>query len=162
MHVELNGSVAQQKLVVLKCSNSFVPLIGRPWLDCFFSGCRSGFTNTALVNSLNEKKDFSEPIVGYEGELMLIHEQPIFKKAYTVPYKLKDKLAQHLEMLGQQKDDNHGPQESIEAGPFSGSRLDVVTSRIYPKEAWSGGVGGFPRLYGIRGKAIPGVPRGCE
>ncbi|XP_055620700.1 uncharacterized protein K02A2.6-like isoform X2 [Toxorhynchites rutilus septentrionalis] len=103
VQVELNGRVAQQKLVVLKCSNIFVPLIGRSWLDCFFPGWRSCFTNTALVNSLNEKTDFSEPIVGYEGELVLKHEQPIFKKAYTVPYKLKDKLAQHLEMLEQQK-----------------------------------------------------------
>ncbi|XP_062709347.1 uncharacterized protein K02A2.6-like [Aedes albopictus] len=103
IQVELNGSIAKQKLVVLQCSNSFVPLIGRSWLDCFFPGWRSGFTSTAMVNSLNEKKDFSEPIVGYEGELILKHEQPIFKKAYTVPYKLRNKLAEHLEMLEQQK-----------------------------------------------------------
>ncbi|XP_062550772.1 uncharacterized protein K02A2.6-like [Armigeres subalbatus] len=96
VQVELNSIVAQQKLVVLKCNNNFVPLIGRSWLDCFFPGWRSNFTNAAVVNSLNEKK-------GYEGELILKKEQPIFKKAYTVPYKLKDKLAQHLQMLEQQK-----------------------------------------------------------
>lgn len=34
--------------------------------------------------------------------MQLKHDQPIFKKAYTVPYKLKDKLDRHLNMLEQQ------------------------------------------------------------
>ncbi|XP_055630853.1 uncharacterized protein LOC129771338 [Toxorhynchites rutilus septentrionalis] len=183
VQVELNGRVAQQKLVVLKCSNIFVPLIGRSWLDCFFPGWRSCFTNTALVNSLNEKtgiddivecmkqkyrkifdKDFSEPIVGYEGELVLKHEQPIFKKAYTVPYKLKDKLAQHLEMLEQQKDDDHGTPKSIKTGSFSGPKLVSATSGSQSEETPSDRVRRFSRLYGIRGRrgAFPGFPRGDE
>ncbi|XP_058452059.1 uncharacterized protein LOC131430847 [Malaya genurostris] len=120
--VKLNGFEHQHMLVVLECRNRFVPLIGRSWLDCFYPDWRSGFVSVSSVNSLTDEKgiekvtdclksrykqvfnkDFSEPIVGYEGELILKHEQPIFKKAYTVPFKLKDKMLEHLDMLEQQK-----------------------------------------------------------
>ncbi|XP_065078720.1 uncharacterized protein K02A2.6-like [Ochlerotatus camptorhynchus] len=103
VQVKLNGLANQEKLVVLQGNSNFVPLIGRSWLDRFFPGWRSGFTNALLVNNLNETNDFSEPIVGYEGELIMKNDQPVFKKAYTVPYKLKEKLVQHLLMLEQQK-----------------------------------------------------------
>lgn len=122
VQVELNGVVDEQKLIVLECSNSFVPLIGRSWLDRFYPGWRSGFTNATMINNLAQDKgiegivnglktkyskifdkDFSEPVVGYEGDLVLKSDQPIFKKAYTVPYKLKEKMEKHLEMLEQQK-----------------------------------------------------------
>lgn len=121
VRVELKGQASYQKLIILECDKNFVPLVGRTWLDVYYPDWRAGFVPETSVNNLNVRegtdqivqhlklkysklfnKDFSEPIEGYEGELLLKHDQPIFRKAYTVPYKLKDKLVQHLEMLEQQ------------------------------------------------------------
>ncbi|XP_062700489.1 uncharacterized protein LOC115262113 [Aedes albopictus] len=120
-----------------------------------------------IVNGLKTKyskifdKDFSEPVVGYEGDLVLKSDQPIFKKAYTVPYKLKEKMEKHLEMLEQQKvitpikasewaspvivvvkkdqdirmDNHHGSQESVEATPLEKPKFEIGTTRSAEKEA---------------------------
>lgn len=102
VRVVLNGIASYQKMVILECDKNFMPLIGRTWLDFYYPEWRKGFVQEATINNMVQSKDFSEPIEGYEGELLLKHDQPIFKKAYTVPYKLKDKLQEHLEMLEQQ------------------------------------------------------------
>lgn len=36
------------------------------------------------------------------AELIVKPEQPIFKRAYQVPYKIKDKFLAHLDMLEEQ------------------------------------------------------------
>ncbi|XP_062706892.1 uncharacterized protein K02A2.6-like isoform X2 [Aedes albopictus] len=121
VRVVLNGTASYQKIIILECEKHFTPLIGRTWLDFYYPEWRTGFVQKTPVNKLVQSKgtdqivedlkqkyskifnkDFSEPIKGYEGELQLKHDQPIFKKAYTVPYKLKDKLDNHLDMLEQQ------------------------------------------------------------
>lgn len=53
-------------------------------------------------NFLEFEKDFSLPIVGYEAELVLKSDVPIFKKAYNVPYRLKDKVIEYLDKLERQ------------------------------------------------------------
>lgn len=42
--------------------------------------------------------DFSNPILGYEADLVLKEDRPIFRKAYDVPFKLRE----HLDSLEQQ------------------------------------------------------------
>ncbi|XP_058464246.1 uncharacterized protein K02A2.6-like isoform X1 [Malaya genurostris] len=44
-------------------------------------------------------KTFSDPIVGYEADLVLKEDRPIFRKAYEVPLRLKQKVIEHLDSL---------------------------------------------------------------
>ncbi|XP_055599178.1 uncharacterized protein K02A2.6-like [Uranotaenia lowii] len=108
------------KIIVLDCSHSFIPLLGRNWLDIFYSDWRNFFTNSSLIQKVNLcssdevikdvkqkfsnvfNKDFSSPIVGYEAELVINKEKPIFKKAYDVPYRLRDKVSEYLDNLQKQ------------------------------------------------------------
>ncbi|XP_058837875.1 uncharacterized protein LOC131693740 [Topomyia yanbarensis] len=48
-------------------------------------------------------KDFSSPIVGYEADLVLKEDSPVFRWAYDVPYRLQEKVIEHLEMLEREK-----------------------------------------------------------
>lgn len=48
-------------------------------------------------------RDFSSPIVGFEAELVLKEDKPIFRKPYEVPYRLKDKVLDHLCLLERDK-----------------------------------------------------------
>lgn len=48
-------------------------------------------------------KDFSSPILGFEADLVLKSEVPIFKKAYDVPYRLLDKVLEYLSKLESEK-----------------------------------------------------------
>lgn len=116
--VQLGNKRHQLYLVVLKCDNDFVPLMGRTWMDCFYDGWRNVFSRpNAIVNSIRKQDDedvkeeirskfskvfdgdFSNPIVGFEGDLVLREEKPIFKKAYEVPLRLKQKVVEHLDAL---------------------------------------------------------------
>ncbi|XP_062709439.1 uncharacterized protein K02A2.6-like [Aedes albopictus] len=118
--VELNGRSSLEKLIVLKSENDFTPLLGRDWMETFYPEWKLHFKNTVTINHLNAEQlrekaigniqnqfkkvfsiDFSEPIVGYKADLTFKSEQPIFKRAYQVPYKLKEKLLGHrLEQQG--------------------------------------------------------------
>lgn len=108
-------------LVVIDNSGSkdhqFTPLLGREWLDVFFPEWRYTFRNVIGVHNVLTfdkdlclsdiqsrfhnvfKKDFSLPIVGYEAELVLRDDRPIFKRAYEVPYRLRDRVCEYLDRL---------------------------------------------------------------
>lgn len=122
VNVSVNNKNAVARLIVLQTDNNFTPLIGRDWMDLFFPNWRSGLVGVEAVQNMgfeDDKEkllgnlkakyakvftiDFSEPITGYEAELILKNDQPIFKRAYEVPYKIRDKLLQHLDMLENQK-----------------------------------------------------------
>ncbi|XP_058457000.1 uncharacterized protein K02A2.6-like [Malaya genurostris] len=116
--VSLNGKSVQLELIILDCSHRFVPLLGRDWLDVLcedwrkqissvfsikFDNC---FSNTEQIISDMKSKfckifdnDFSLPISGFEAELVINDNQPIFRKAYEVPYRLRDKINEHLNEL---------------------------------------------------------------
>ncbi|XP_062714970.1 uncharacterized protein LOC134291352 isoform X2 [Aedes albopictus] len=47
--VQLAGNRKQLTMVVLRCNNDFIPLVGRTWLDEFYSGWRNTFTNPPLT-----------------------------------------------------------------------------------------------------------------
>lgn len=49
------------------------------------------------------KKDFSTPINGFRAELVMNSETPIFKKAYEVPYRLRDAVSVYLDKLEHEK-----------------------------------------------------------
>lgn len=121
VEVVLNGLIKHLDLIILDSNNDFLPLLGRDWLDDFFPQWRKAFSNTFHVNNVNMEpqkeaaiaeirhkfsgvfqKDFSSPIVGFEADLELKNDSPIFKRAYDVPYRLHDKVIEHLEMLEQQ------------------------------------------------------------
>ncbi|XP_062711786.1 uncharacterized protein K02A2.6-like isoform X1 [Aedes albopictus] len=116
--VQLKGKLQQLHMIVLRCDNDFTPLMGRTWLDCFYAGWRNVFSNPGTkdesINKLDEENvvdqlkskfstvfdgDFSSPIVGYEGDLVLKEDKPIFRKAYGVPLRLRDKVIEHLDSL---------------------------------------------------------------
>lgn len=44
-------------------------------------------------------KELSNPIVGFEGDLVLKDNTPIFRKAYEVPLRLRQKVLEHLDGL---------------------------------------------------------------
>ncbi|XP_062549099.1 uncharacterized protein LOC134213789 isoform X2 [Armigeres subalbatus] len=119
--VELNGMHAETNLIILKTSKDFTPLLGRNWLKLFYPNWKDGFkqfhslksitcmeTPEQQLSTIRQRyakvfdEDLTEPITGYEAELTFKSEQPIFKKAYQVPYKIKDKFLKHLELLERQ------------------------------------------------------------
>ncbi|XP_062709374.1 uncharacterized protein K02A2.6-like [Aedes albopictus] len=121
VEVILNGVTADRKLIVLKTTRSFTPLLGRDWMKVFYPNWKDQFMQPRSVNSLSVtedpdkvlgrikqkysnvfNKDFTEPITGFEAELTLKSEQPIFRRAYQVPFKIKDKFLEHLDMLEKQ------------------------------------------------------------
>lgn len=119
---KINSVIHRVSLVILEISNNFIPLLGRNWLDIFYPNWRNASKSSATINSLARKEssggnfeqeikkqfpkvfnnDFSNPIVGYEADLVLKQNQPIFRKAYEVPYKLREKVLHHLDLLEQQ------------------------------------------------------------
>lgn len=44
-------------------------------------------------------RDLTKPIVGFEGNLILKDDTPVFKKAYEVPLRLRSKVIEHLDSL---------------------------------------------------------------
>ncbi|XP_055601673.1 uncharacterized protein LOC129750692 isoform X2 [Uranotaenia lowii] len=122
----VNNIKSKARLIVLAGSHKFLPLLGRNWLDIFFPNWRQTFSKSNVaVNAVEEgldstnklgnfeknlkskypkifDGDFSKPILGHEADLVLKDNQPIYKKAYEVPYKLKEKVVSHLDFLEQQ------------------------------------------------------------
>lgn len=113
--VELNGKSEVVNLIVLQSESKFIPLLGRDWLDLFIPSWRSVFA-TRSINQLavshdqfleNIKRKFpnvfdkslSTPIKGFEADLVLKDHSPIFRRAYDVPLRLKDKVLEHLDSL---------------------------------------------------------------
>ncbi|XP_058462870.1 uncharacterized protein K02A2.6-like [Malaya genurostris] len=123
VRVVFKGKKAFLKLLIPDCDNVFTPLLGRPWLDVFFPEWRNFFSHSisvnnvslddsvkcAVVQSIKSKfanvftKDFSTPIKGYEADLVLKEDVPIFKKAYDVPYRLREKVLDYLTKLENEK-----------------------------------------------------------
>ncbi|XP_062704094.1 uncharacterized protein K02A2.6-like [Aedes albopictus] len=103
VQVELNGRRKFVKLVVLRCGSSFTPLLGRDWLDIFFPEWRSAFGSSSNLNQLSlpmSEERVVDDIKGFEADLVLKKgASPIFKRAYDVPLRLKDKVVEHLDSL---------------------------------------------------------------
>ncbi|XP_062558564.1 uncharacterized protein LOC134223430 [Armigeres subalbatus] len=100
VNVNVNNIQHLVHLIVLDDMRSFVPLFGRNWLDLFYPGWRNVFGSSVAVNKLND--DQQSFTMGFEADLVLKEERPVFRKAYEVPFKLKDKVIEHLESLERQ------------------------------------------------------------
>ncbi|XP_062558594.1 uncharacterized protein LOC134223466 [Armigeres subalbatus] len=66
-----HGGVRQQlDLIVLRCDNNFVPLMGRTWMDCFYGEWRNVFLKIAAqdesIHKL-EEEDFMDEIKHFAG-----------------------------------------------------------------------------------------------
>ncbi|XP_053960352.1 uncharacterized protein K02A2.6-like [Anastrepha ludens] len=106
--------VVSLKMSVVNIGKRFKPLMGRPWLDKLFSGWRKRFETNII--SLIEHNDIfdnirsrypnivdekmNEVIRNFEVDLVLQENKtPVFHAAYTVPFKLREKVGQELERL---------------------------------------------------------------
>ncbi|XP_062549839.1 uncharacterized protein K02A2.6-like [Armigeres subalbatus] len=97
----LNGLNSIEKMIILKSDKDFTPLLGRDWLETFYPDWKLNFQNSSIVNNLIQVK-FRDEALGFKADLTLKSEQPIFKRAYQVPYKLKETFLTHLDMLEEQ------------------------------------------------------------
>ncbi|XP_062555202.1 uncharacterized protein K02A2.6-like isoform X1 [Armigeres subalbatus] len=120
-HIMLNGHKANGKLIVLKTDKDFRPLLGRDLMSTFYPNWKNNFIKPGSIKSLQisnkheeaismlrEKyakvfsNDLSNPISGFEADLVFKSDQPIFRKPYQVPYKIKNKFLEHLDGLEKQ------------------------------------------------------------
>ena len=88
--------------------------MGRDWLDVFIPDWRKAFGSSInqlavcpdqIVAEIQSKfanvfdKSLCTPIKGFKADLVLKDHTPVFKRAYDVPYRLRDKVLQHLDCL---------------------------------------------------------------
>lgn len=136
---KVNGRREKLPLVVLESAKEIIPLLGRDWLDIFFPAWRDAFRGPMLVNHTGVSKedrvvedikskfskvfdnDFSVPITSFEADLVLKEDKPVFKRAYDVPYRLRDQVVEHIENL--EKD---GVITPIEASEWASPVVIVV------------------------------------
>ena len=106
------------ELKVIDVSRPFTALFGRNWLDVFIPNWREKLStpsmemiktvsqSQSILNEIREKfprivfTDMETPIEGYKAELLMKEvAQPIFHCAYTIPYKLKEKVSSEIDRL---------------------------------------------------------------
>ncbi|XP_062536041.1 uncharacterized protein K02A2.6-like isoform X2 [Armigeres subalbatus] len=105
VNVVANNIQHQVKLIILDCSRHFVPLFGRNWLDIFYPSWRKTFGNYMEINALSKdtgRNSEQKLDMGFEADLVLRDDSPIFRKAYDVPFKLREKVVEHLDSLEKQ------------------------------------------------------------
>lgn len=102
-------------LFVIRSKTEFVPLCGRNWLNVIFSNWRDYFSlksvcMTSVENELIEQfptvfdNNFDSVIKNHVAEIIVEEKAtPIFHKAYTVPYGLRDKVNSELDRLIEKK-----------------------------------------------------------
>ncbi|XP_062704998.1 uncharacterized protein LOC115266360 [Aedes albopictus] len=100
VRVCINDLEIKSTMIVLKSERDFIPLLGRDWMEAFYPNWKKLFINN--IEQTTKEQQALDPIVGYEAELTVKPDQPIFKRAYQVPYKIKDKFLEHLDMLEEQ------------------------------------------------------------
>lgn len=100
------------ELFVIKSKKPCVPLLGRAWLDRLYPSWRNALqinqvsSNNILdilavkyPNVINSKSS-NQVIKNYKAEIVLKDNiKPIFHKAYTVPFKLRDKVNIEIDKL---------------------------------------------------------------
>ncbi|XP_062698443.1 uncharacterized protein K02A2.6-like [Aedes albopictus] len=97
--VVVDNNQKRANLIILDGPGKFVPLFGRDWMDLFYPQWRKAFVNVANINSMDSCRQETK---GYEADLALKEDRPIFRKAYDVPFKLREKVTQHLDSLEKQ------------------------------------------------------------
>ncbi|XP_062555203.1 uncharacterized protein LOC134220222 isoform X2 [Armigeres subalbatus] len=100
-HIMLNGHKANGKLIVLKTDKDFRPLLGRDLMSTFYPNWKNNFIKPGSIKSLQISNKHEEAI-SFEADLVFKSDQPIFRKPYQVPYKIKNKFLEHLDGLEKQ------------------------------------------------------------
>lgn len=108
--VEFEERIYNLKLFVVNSMQTFKPLIGRNWLDAIFPQWRQSFNNINTIkpnigmcfekyNNLFSKINNST-IKDYVAKIVLKENSyPIFAKAYTVPFGLRDKVEAEIDKM---------------------------------------------------------------
>lgn len=110
-----SGAQGQLELVVIRTDRAVNPLLGRDGLDMVFPDWRRMFSlksvgklehpfeselKTRFPNVLNESAN--DVITGFTAEIVLKPDTtPVFHKAYSVPFLLRDKVESSLDKLVQ-------------------------------------------------------------
>jgi Reverse transcriptase (RNA-dependent DNA polymerase) len=110
-------------LIVVDSTKNFAPLLGRDWLDSLFPAWRNFFqekmiNNISKIGEINidgsidfiRKKyvsffdnDLSSPIKAFKVNIQLKEGAiPIFHKAYSLPFSLREKVSNEIEKLCEQ------------------------------------------------------------
>lgn len=118
VHVKFMGKAATVELKIIDISRPFMALFGRNWLDVFIPNWREKLSTQIdeCINSVSQDQsiikeikqkfpnvvstDMDKPIEGFTAELVMKENaQPVFHCAYTVPYKLKDRVSEEIDRL---------------------------------------------------------------
>lgn len=108
-------------LSIVNTATNALPLMGRDWLDILYPGWRDFFSNFDARDRINKMTDFDinsykrmifnkykkvfsndmfAPIKDFEAEIILTDNyQPIFSKAYSVPYGMLELAGNELDKL---------------------------------------------------------------
>lgn len=108
------------EIILINSVKSFIPLIGRCWLDILSPNWRLSLVNKITSSGENSmgkiivghikyikemysdifKSSLEEPIVKYEARVKLKEgAQPIFCRAYEVPFKIREKVCLEIDRL---------------------------------------------------------------
>jgi Zinc knuckle len=118
VNVEHRGEPFVLSLVIVDCQISFQPLLGRDWLDILYPSWRKFFNVNSLESGKNSQSqsevvtniknsyttlfdnDLSSPVIDFKADIQLIdNAKPIFCKAYTLPFKLRDAVGTEIDNL---------------------------------------------------------------
>lgn len=118
--VEYRGVTMELEMTVVDIGKRFKAIIGRSWLDKLFPDWRGMYeSNTLSIKTVDQNnlftivktkfpnivnQELSDTITGFEVDLVLKPEKtPVFHAAYTVPFKLRDKVDVELKRLCHEK-----------------------------------------------------------
>ncbi|CAI6366913.1 unnamed protein product [Macrosiphum euphorbiae] len=109
---DIESKTVRLELFVIKSKKPCVPLLGRAWLDRLYPSWRnvlqlnqvsksSNILDTLAVKYPNViPKSSNQVIKNYKAEIVLKDNvKPIFHKAYTVPFKLREKVNVEIDRL---------------------------------------------------------------
>lgn len=117
VQVDFGGKNKKMEIYVLDLGSPFMALMGRDWLNVFLPNWKKlmSVQTTSWINSVSRisiieeitakfpnivSEKFERPIEGFTAELVLKDEAtPIFHAAYTLPYKLKDRVSDEIDRL---------------------------------------------------------------
>lgn len=114
-----NNDMFKLPLIVVKCNNSFLPLLGRSWLDHIQPQWRSGLypypesvskSDVCCIQDVVQEmekqypfafsQDLSQAIDGFTAKLIVKDDARfVFHKPYSLPYALREKVSQELKEL---------------------------------------------------------------
>lgn len=113
VRVSFAGMCPMLSLIVIRSNGNAKALLGRNWLDVLFPNWRRNLAGMNCIMSVSSPDDIlnfikvnfpnvlskgNQSIVGYMAEVVVKEDvSPIFYSAYSVPYKLREVLAEEID-----------------------------------------------------------------